>query len=125
MPSPDTGSPGPVDVHVNGMVISNLVYGRASAPVTFDARAANGDSLVVVPTGVIPDGNNGIWQSMGTSLFLADRDYEAIMGHTPMARFGEADELAGAVVWLASESASSFVTGTVIRVDGGFTAMTI
>jgi NAD(P)-dependent dehydrogenase (short-subunit alcohol dehydrogenase family) len=48
-----------------------------------------------------------------------------IMRHTPMGRFGEADELAGAVVWLASDRASSFVTGTLVRVDGGFTAMTI
>ena len=47
------------------------------------------------------------------------------MGHTPMARFGEAEELAGAVVWLAAEKASSFVTGSIVRVDGGFTAMTI
>jgi len=49
----------------------------------------------------------------------------SIMAHTPMGRFGEADELAGAVVWLASAQAASFVTGAVIRVDGGFTAMTI
>ncbi len=56
---------------------------------------------------------------------LTDERVATIMAHTPMARFGEADELAGAVVWLASARASSFVTGTVIRVDGGFTAMTI
>jgi len=31
----------------------------------------------------------------------------------------------GACVWLAAERASSFVTGAIIRVDGGFTAMTI
>jgi NAD(P)-dependent dehydrogenase (short-subunit alcohol dehydrogenase family) len=42
-----------------------------------------------------------------------------------MDRFGEPEELAGAVVWLASERASSFVTGAIVRVDGGFTAMTI
>jgi len=48
-----------------------------------------------------------------------------IFRHTPMARFGEAEELVGAAVWLASEKASSFVTGAIIRVDGGFTAMTI
>ncbi|MBN1999581.1 SDR family oxidoreductase [candidate division KSB1 bacterium] len=48
-----------------------------------------------------------------------------IMRHTPMNRFGEAEELAGATVWLASENASSFVTGAIIRVDGGYTAMTI
>jgi NAD(P)-dependent dehydrogenase (short-subunit alcohol dehydrogenase family) len=50
---------------------------------------------------------------------------ESIMRHTPMDRFGEPEELAGAVVWLASERASSFVTGAIVRVDGGFTAMTI
>ena len=48
-----------------------------------------------------------------------------IMRHTPMNRFGEAEELVGAAVWLASEKASSFVTGAIIRVDGGFTAMSI
>ncbi|MCH2210319.1 MAG: SDR family oxidoreductase [Fuerstiella sp.] len=48
-----------------------------------------------------------------------------IIGHTPMARFGQAEELAGAVVWLASERASSFVTGQNIVVDGGFSSTTI
>jgi len=50
---------------------------------------------------------------------------EQIIGHTPMARFGKPDELAGAVVWLASSRASSFVTGQNIVVDGGFSATTI
>jgi NAD(P)-dependent dehydrogenase (short-subunit alcohol dehydrogenase family) len=48
-----------------------------------------------------------------------------IIGHTPMARFGEAQELGGAVVWLAAPGASSFVTGQNIVVDGGFSAVTI
>ncbi len=48
----------------------------------------------------------------------------AILGHTPMGRFGEPDELVGAAVFLASR-ASSFVTGTDIRVDGGFLSQTI
>ena len=48
-----------------------------------------------------------------------------IIGHTPMARFGEAYELAGAVVWLAAPRASSFVTGQNIVVDGGFSSVTI
>jgi NAD(P)-dependent dehydrogenase (short-subunit alcohol dehydrogenase family) len=50
---------------------------------------------------------------------------ESIMGHTPMERFGEAEELQGATVFLASDKASSFVTGALLRVDGGFGAMTI
>lgn len=50
---------------------------------------------------------------------------EQIRTHTPMARFGTPEELAGAVVWLASARASSFVTGQNIVVDGGFSAVTI
>jgi NAD(P)-dependent dehydrogenase (short-subunit alcohol dehydrogenase family) len=56
---------------------------------------------------------------------LTPERVESIMKHTPMDRYGEPEELAGAVVWLASERASSFVTGAIVRVDGGFTAMTI
>jgi NAD(P)-dependent dehydrogenase (short-subunit alcohol dehydrogenase family) len=48
-----------------------------------------------------------------------------ILEHTPMVRFGEPPELAGAVVWLAAARASSFVTGQNIVVDGGFTSATI
>ena len=50
---------------------------------------------------------------------------KAIWGHTPMNRFGESKELVGAAVFLASHSASSFVTGTDIRVDGGYLSQTI
>ena len=48
-----------------------------------------------------------------------------IMSHTPMDRFGEPSELIGAAVYLASERAASFVTGSTLRVDGGFLAVTI
>jgi len=50
---------------------------------------------------------------------------QAIIGHTPMGRFGNAEELAGAVIWLASPKASGFVTGQNIVVDGGFSSVTI
>ncbi len=48
-----------------------------------------------------------------------------IIGHTPMARFGNPQELAGVAIWLASAQAASFVTGQNIVVDGGFSATTI
>ena len=50
---------------------------------------------------------------------------QAILGHTPMNRFGEASELVGAAVFLASGKASGFVTGIDLRVDGGFLSQTI
>ena len=49
----------------------------------------------------------------------------SIMGHTPMGRFGEAAELIGAVLLMASDRAGSFITGAEIVVDGGFSAMSI
>ena len=56
---------------------------------------------------------------------LDDARVAAILRHTPAGRLGEADELVGTVVWLASERASGFVTGALVRVDGGFSAMSI
>jgi NAD(P)-dependent dehydrogenase (short-subunit alcohol dehydrogenase family) len=50
---------------------------------------------------------------------------QSILNHTPMQRFGTGDELAGAVVFLASPKAASFVTGIDLRVDGGFLSQTI
>ncbi|MDR1009734.1 MAG: SDR family oxidoreductase [Opitutaceae bacterium] len=48
----------------------------------------------------------------------------SIMGHTPMKRFGEAGELIGATLLMASD-AGKFITGAEIIVDGGYHAMTI
>ena len=55
------------------------------------------------------DGQSGAWTARGS----------AIVNHTPMGRLGESEDLIGTLIWLAS-SASAFVTGTVIPVDGGF-----
>ena len=56
--------------------------------------------------------------------FIGDERKAQILNHTPMGRFGKPDELVGAVLWLASEDAT-FVTGSLVTIDGGFTAMTI
>lgn len=45
-----------------------------------------------------------------------------ILAATPMKKFGEVSDLIGTLLWLADDSASGFVTGTVIPVDGGFSA---
>ncbi len=47
---------------------------------------------------------------------------QKILKNTPMERFGKAEELIGALLFLLCKDASSFITGTVIPVDGGFSA---
>jgi NAD(P)-dependent dehydrogenase (short-subunit alcohol dehydrogenase family) len=106
-----------------------VAYSAAKAAVInltkFLARewAARGVRVNSISPGFFPaDQNRAL-------LFKEDGSYTdrggQIIGHTPMARFGEAHELAGAVVWLAARRASSFVTGQNIVVDGGFSAVTI
>jgi NAD(P)-dependent dehydrogenase (short-subunit alcohol dehydrogenase family) len=56
---------------------------------------------------------------------LTEERVNKIMGHTPMNRFGEARELVATAIYLASDAAASFVTGSIVRVDGGYMAMTI
>jgi NAD(P)-dependent dehydrogenase (short-subunit alcohol dehydrogenase family) len=56
--------------------------------------------------------------------FITPEREAAILGHTPMRRFGEPSELVGALLWLVSDAAG-FVTGAEIAVDGGFSCMTI
>lgn len=55
---------------------------------------------------------------------LTQERVDSIMRHTPMKRFGEPQELVGATLLLASD-AGSFITGTEIVVDGGFSGITI
>ncbi|MDB0013883.1 SDR family oxidoreductase [Alphaproteobacteria bacterium] len=56
--------------------------------------------------------------------FITKEREAAIFAHTPMARYGEVEELVGAVIYLASD-ASVFVTGSELAVDGGYSCMTI
>ena len=67
----------------------------------------------------------GFFPAEQNKKLLTKERTESIFRHTPMNRFGEAEELIPAVIWLASEKASGFVTGAIIWVDGGFSAMTI
>ena len=56
---------------------------------------------------------------------LSEERIRDIMRHTPADRFGEAEELVGTALLLASDTAGSFITGANIPVDGGYSAMTI
>jgi NAD(P)-dependent dehydrogenase (short-subunit alcohol dehydrogenase family) len=46
---------------------------------------------------------------------------QSIINHTPMGRYGDADDLYGTVTWLLSD-ASKFITGITVPIDGGFSA---
>ncbi len=59
-----------------------------------------------------------LWNADGTPTARTGK----IINNTPMGRFGTADELIGTLLWLVDNKLSGFVTGTVIPVDGGFSA---
>lgn len=67
----------------------------------------------------------GFFPAQQNKKILDKERVESIMRHTPAKRFGKPEELGGTVIWLASEKAASFVTGSIVAVDGGFTAMSI
>lgn len=73
----------------------------------------------IAPGFFVTDQNRGL-------LFNADGTPTArtgkILAATPMKKFGEISDLIGCLLWLADDKASGFVTGTVIPVDGGFSA---
>lgn len=76
--------------------------------------AQSGVNVNAIAPGVFPT-------PLNASLIQGTPRGEELMLRTPMRRFGEAKEIAGTAIFLASE-ASSFVTGEVIAVDGGFLA---
>jgi NAD(P)-dependent dehydrogenase (short-subunit alcohol dehydrogenase family) len=67
----------------------------------------------------------GFFPAEQNRALLTQQRVDSIIGHTPMRRLGTPEELDGALLWLAAPRASSFVTGALIHVDGGFSAMTI
>jgi len=62
------------------------------------------------------------WFPTDMTQWVIDHQGEKLLGHIPMRRFGEGDELKGAIVFLASE-ASRYVTGAILPVDGGYLAI--
>lgn len=66
----------------------------------------------------------GFFPAEQNRAILSPERVASILGHTPMGRFGEVDELGGAALLLASD-AGRFITGSELVVDGGFQSMTI
>jgi NAD(P)-dependent dehydrogenase (short-subunit alcohol dehydrogenase family) len=66
----------------------------------------------------------GFFPAEQNRTILTAQRTEAIVGHTPMGRFGDPGDLEGAILLLASD-AGRFITGSELVVDGGFSAMTI
>jgi len=100
-----------------------LAYGVAKAGVNsltqYLARELAPDGIRV--NAIVP----GFFPAEQNRALLSEERVSDIVRHTPMGRLGEQHELDGALLWLASGRASGFVTGALIRVDGGFSAMTI
>lgn len=67
--------------------------------------------------------NPGFFPAEQNRKILQPERVQKIMERTPMARFGEPPELVGAALLLVARRAGSFVTGTEVFVDGGFTGM--
>jgi NAD(P)-dependent dehydrogenase (short-subunit alcohol dehydrogenase family) len=67
----------------------------------------------------------GFFPAEQNRALLTPERLEAIVSHTPMRRLGTPEELDGVILWLAAPRASGFVTGALVHVDGGFSAMSI
>ena len=143
-----------IDANLTSVFVACQVFGRAlvdhdrGGSIINISSASSGPPLSRVLTyGVAKAGLNNLTQYLARELaphrirvnaiapgffpaeqnrtLLTEDRVRSIVGHTPAGRLGDAPELVGTVVWLASEAASSYVTGAIVRVDGGFSAMTI
>ena len=75
----------------------------------------HGDEIVIA-------GGNFPAETFGKSVIRADGKNGQVLAATPMKKFGEISDLIGCLLWLSSDKARGFVTGTDIPVDGGFSA---
>ena len=73
----------------------------------------------IAPGFFLPDQNRALLTNADGSLTARGKTIQA---HTPMGKFGDPADLVGALLWLVSDQGAGFVTGTVIPIDGGFSA---
>ncbi len=126
-----------IEMHIDGSIIniaSMSSYIPLSGVWAYDAAKAGVLNLTMAcakefaPHGIRVNAvAPGFFLGKQNRALLVDEETEeltergrAVIEHTPLGRFGNADELAGAVLYLASNRASGFVTGVTIPVDGGY-----
>ena len=97
--------------------VKNLTEGAAKEFAPFGIRVN-----AIAPGFFIGEQNRRLLTNEDGS--LTDRG-KAVIAHTPFGRFGEANELMGAVLYLASNQAAGFVTGITVPVDGGYLVQNI
>ncbi|MBN2449786.1 MAG: SDR family oxidoreductase [Lentisphaeria bacterium] len=73
----------------------------------------------IAPGFFLTDQNRGLLTQPDGAMTERGR---TILSHTPMGRYGKPEDLLGVLLWLCSDSGAAFVTGTVVPVDGGFSA---
>ena len=125
---------------LSAVVGERMAAGAGGSIVNVSSIAAVAPTSMEVPYGTAKAGLNNLTQSIGRSFgpsvrcncimpgpFLTDISHawtdevkELLTSQIPMGRAGEADEIVGAALFLASD-ASSFTNGAVIRIDGGMT----
>jgi NAD(P)-dependent dehydrogenase (short-subunit alcohol dehydrogenase family) len=100
-------------------------YGRLDTLVSNAAVAPDAGRLDEIPTSAfeqeIATNVLGLFWGMKYAIKQMLHTEEQIAAMTPMHRMGKPEEIAAAIVWLASPAAS-FATGTVLSVDGGYQA---
>jgi NAD(P)-dependent dehydrogenase (short-subunit alcohol dehydrogenase family) len=120
----------------NGASIINISSASSGPPLSrvmgYGVAKAGVDNLTqYLARELAPDGIRvnaiipGFFPAEQNRAVLTKQRVDSIIGHTPLRRLGEPHELDGVLLWLASSRASGFVTGSLVRVDGGFSAMTI
>lgn len=112
--------------------IRQAVYGSTKAAVVALARTTAREqgrhgirANIVCPGLVMPEGTDAVgahslW-AVGEDNVFNDKQKEYLLKDTPLRRLTTADDVAGTVLWLASEKAARQVTGQLIAVSGGYT----